>query len=424
MNNQEIRIKTLAFLPVNLVPAGFEIINVGTSNQLEALFRYFQREWLPTIKFRFGMFMVCLCGLTTIWKFLQLIIDEQGKTETMVQQIDDDYTREMGFVRRSAAYGVQQSSQIEYLKISLETFRIATYCFPELSELLSVLFIIFTMADFPVLCLVPNCNGSMALDKKGCKGAVWTDLEVTAVINRKDHLSELLSVLFSIFTMADIPVLCLVPNRGGSMALVFEGRLYKLKQKGKQKKCWRCSKDKKGCKGAVWTDLEVTAVINRKDHVETCQVDEHLAYKMEKKALLKKRSADEMKPIPAIYDEEASAASAEPSTSGHFQVFKRVRAAMYKHQAKRFLRLPEHRHDLVIPDQFKTTKSGEDFLLCQSNSRHILVFATGTNIRLLAACRTWGMDGPFKIVPKWYQQLFCPPHFEHRLSPLLSGRQY
>ncbi|KRY54613.1 hypothetical protein T03_5876, partial [Trichinella britovi] len=140
--------------------------------------------------------------------------------------------------------------------------------------------------------------------------------------------------------------LCLVPNRGGSMALVFEGRSYKLKYTGKQKKCWRCSKDKKGCKGAVWTDLEVTAVINRKDHVETCQVDEHLAYKMEKKALLKKRSADETKPIPAIYDEEASAASAEPSTSGQFPVFKRVRAAMYKHRAKRFPRLPEHRHDL------------------------------------------------------------------------------
>ncbi|KRX31556.1 hypothetical protein T06_11905 [Trichinella sp. T6] len=42
--------------------------------------------------------------------------------------------------------------------------------------------------------------------------------------------------------MADIPVLCLVPNRGGSMALVFEGRSYKLKRTGKQKKCWRCSK--------------------------------------------------------------------------------------------------------------------------------------------------------------------------------------
>ncbi|KRY51385.1 hypothetical protein T03_1284 [Trichinella britovi] len=45
---------------------------------------------------------------------------------------------------------------------------------------------------------------------------------------------------------------------------------------GKQK-YWRCSKDKEGCGGAVWTDLEVPAGIDRKDHVETCRVDEHMA---------------------------------------------------------------------------------------------------------------------------------------------------
>ncbi|KRY09650.1 hypothetical protein T12_14696 [Trichinella patagoniensis] len=39
-------------------------------------------------------------------------------------------------------------------------------------------------------------------------------------------------------------------------------------------------------------------------------------------------------------------------------------------------------------------------------SKHILVIATGSNIRLLAAMRTWGMDGTFKVVPQWYQQLF------------------
>ncbi|KRY96362.1 hypothetical protein T11_9426 [Trichinella zimbabwensis] len=76
--------------------------------------------------------------------------------------------------------------------------------------------------------------------------------------------------------MADISELRLVPNRGGSMSLNFEGRAYKLKHTGKQKKYWRCSKDKEGCRGAVWTDLEMTAVIDRKDHVETCRVDEHL----------------------------------------------------------------------------------------------------------------------------------------------------
>ncbi|KRZ56309.1 hypothetical protein T02_6532 [Trichinella nativa] len=36
--------------------------------------------------------------------------------------------------------------------------------------------------------------------------------------------------------------------------------------------------DKEGCGGAVWTDLEVPAGIDRKDHVENCRVDEHMAY--------------------------------------------------------------------------------------------------------------------------------------------------
>ncbi|KRY48787.1 hypothetical protein T03_4236 [Trichinella britovi] len=72
----------LAFLPVHLVHVGFEIINVGTSGQVEALFQYFQQDWLPPVKFRRGTFMVCLCGPTTIWK---------GKTVTVVRKIDDGY---------------------------------------------------------------------------------------------------------------------------------------------------------------------------------------------------------------------------------------------------------------------------------------------------------------------------------------------
>ncbi|KRX87458.1 hypothetical protein T4E_6250 [Trichinella pseudospiralis] len=40
----------LAFLPVNLVPAGFEILNVGTSGPVKALFEYFQRDWLPAAR--------------------------------------------------------------------------------------------------------------------------------------------------------------------------------------------------------------------------------------------------------------------------------------------------------------------------------------------------------------------------------------
>ncbi|XP_003369560.1 hypothetical protein Tsp_04970 [Trichinella spiralis] len=122
--------------------------------------------------------------------------------------------------------------------------------------------------------------------------------------------------------MADISELRFVTNRGGSTSL---GR--------------------EGCKGVIWTNLDVTYVITQKDHIESCPVDEHLAYKMEKKAVLKKRSAEETKPILAIYDEEVSAASAVPSASGHFPLFKRVESTMYSHRSKRYLKLPEHRRN-------------------------------------------------------------------------------
>ncbi|KRZ84374.1 hypothetical protein T08_8100 [Trichinella sp. T8] len=66
---------------------------------------------------------------------------------------------------------------------------------------------------------------------------------------------------------------------------------------------------------------------------------------MEKKAVLKKRSAEETKPILAIYDEEVSAASAVPSVFGNFPLFKRMKSTMYSHWSKRYLKLPEHRRD-------------------------------------------------------------------------------
>ncbi|KRY73661.1 hypothetical protein T4A_6517 [Trichinella pseudospiralis] len=81
--------------------------------------------------------------------------------------------------------------------------------------------------------------------------------------------------------MANIPELRLVPNRCGGMSVVHEGRAYKLKRAGR-KKYWRCSKDKKGCGSTIWTNLDVTSVIKRNDHIESCPVDEPIAYKMEK----------------------------------------------------------------------------------------------------------------------------------------------
>ncbi|KRZ92764.1 hypothetical protein T08_13697 [Trichinella sp. T8] len=132
--------------------------------------------------------------------------------------------------------------------------------------------------------------------------------------------------------MTDVTELHPAPNRCGGMSLVHEGRAYKLnvpanRNIGGARKY--VLNDKTDCGGAIWANLDVTTVIKQNDHIESCPVDEHLAYKMEKKAILKKRSAEETKPVLAIYDEEASATSAHPSTSGHFPLFKRVKSTMY-----------------------------------------------------------------------------------------------
>ncbi|KRZ01569.1 hypothetical protein T11_13016 [Trichinella zimbabwensis] len=190
--------------------------------------------------------------------------------------------------------------------------------------------------------------------------------------------------------MADVSELRLVATRSGSMSLVYEGRVYKLRYTGlvyfgiKQRRLKGCHMDKPGC--------------------DICDHEKRSHRKLP--ANLKKRSAEETKSIPAIYDEEASVASAVPSTSDHFPLFKRVKSMMYNHRLKCKTKLAVHRRDMQIPDAFMTTKAREKFLLWQNALRHILTFATGSNIRLLAARRTWGMDSTFKGAPQWYQQLF------------------
>ncbi|KRZ21356.1 hypothetical protein T4C_13633, partial [Trichinella pseudospiralis] len=115
--------------------------------------------------------------------------------------------------------------------------------------------------------------------------------------------------------------------------------------------------------------LDVTAVLRQTSHSKNCPVDEDIAYQMENRAMLKKRSAEEAKTMPQIYDEEAAAANAEPPTSGQFLFFREVRSAMYKQRANRFPRLPRDRQDLVLAPEFTRTKSGKAFLLTQSASQ-------------------------------------------------------
>ncbi|KRX97104.1 hypothetical protein T4E_1995 [Trichinella pseudospiralis] len=102
-----------------------------------------------------------------------------------------------------------------------------------------------------------------------------------------------------------------------------------------------------------------------------------------------------------------------------FPFFKRVKSKMYSHQTKRYPKLPTHRPDLQISVPLRTTEAGDKFLGWRSVSKHILVFGTGSNHRLLAAMQTWSMDGIFKVGPQWYQRLFTICAFVADKLPLV-----
>ncbi|KRX25334.1 hypothetical protein T07_6165 [Trichinella nelsoni] len=172
----------------------------------------------------------------------------------------------------------------------------------------------------------------------------------------------------------------ITPGRG-NYNLVHEGRVYNLKRTNMEDKQWVCRRVKKGCRGSIHTNLD-------------------------KKNALKRRAAEEMKTVPQIFHEEASSASADLETASQFPTYKSVKTAMYRKRAQKFPRLPPTRQQLEIPPQWRMTKSDRRFLLYNNVYNSILIFCTEENLSVLSEHSVWSMDGTFKIVPEWYQQMF------------------
>ncbi|KRY64826.1 hypothetical protein T4A_7629 [Trichinella pseudospiralis] len=152
----------LAFLPVNLVPAGFEILNVGTSGPVKTLFEYFQRDWLPAARillWNVHGVVVRTCSWHNLmnkrvpkhylefYQFSQLITDKKGNTKKGVRQMNNGYSSGKISVSPNANYAAargfgyktaaEHSGRLLPNKIGMEHFLSAiSYCTPEPLRLL------------------------------------------------------------------------------------------------------------------------------------------------------------------------------------------------------------------------------------------------------------------------------------------------
>jgi hypothetical protein len=70
--------------------------------------------------------------------------------------------------------------------------------------------------------------------------------------------------------------------------------------------------------------------------------------------------------------------------------------------------VPLTAEELVIPDQYKSTSDGQNFLLYDSGPavNRILIFGTHENLNVLAQSPHWFLDGTFKTAPSIFFQLY------------------
>lgn len=72
---------------------------------------------------------------------------------------------------------------------------------------------------------------------------------------------------------------------------------------------------------------------------------------------------------------------------------------------------PRDVSELILPEEYRTTIKGENFLLYDSSTDHgddnrFLIFGTIANLKFLARCESMYMDGTFSIVPVIFKQLY------------------
>lgn len=81
--------------------------------------------------------------------------------------------------------------------------------------------------------------------------------------------------------------------------------------------------------------------------------------------------------------------------------------------------IPQHRSEIIFPEDYKITLNGQEFLLFDSgygDENRILIFASRRNLQLLARSENWYADGTFKTVPHLFYQIFTLHGFKNNLS--------
>ena len=124
--------------------------------------------------------------------------------------------------------------------------------------------------------------------------------------------------------------------------------------------------------------------------------------------------------IGAIYRRCTATLASDPQAAATMPSLDSVDSGLYRKRHRLMPPLPKTREELVVPDIYANTSTGEHFLLHQSVNSHIIIFCTPSNLKLLCSAAVVCIDGTFDAVPALYTQLFTLHVFEQgKLLPLV-----
>ena len=187
--------------------------------------------------------------------------------------------------------------------------------------------------------------------------------------------------------------------------LVFNGFAYTVDKNGKGDTVyWRCEK-RKDCKARCKTVAgQVMKIVNEHTHFP----DASRPVVQRAKEEIRQRASSTVEPTQAILQSVTNRltvdeASSLPRPSSMKKAIQRERL-----RAGNVPPNPRSLQELVIPEQFQQTTTGEQFLLFDSGpgEARILIFSTFNNLEMLSKCNSWFADGTFKTVPKLFTQLY------------------
>lgn len=212
-------------------------------------------------------------------------------------------------------------------------------------------------------------------------------------------------------------------RRNGKPRVSYGGYVYREDKEHVTSINWRCSVT--GCKGRLVTPVAYGANTNPIERGQHCHGPDHGKAEYERvKSNMLREAEDTTHPPRRLLQNNIVGLSAEGAARVGSGTNLKQAIRRKRKRDEEFPREPRAAHDLIIPERFRITDAGQNFILYDSkdengsddeeeNEDRLIILGTEDSLDRLRSNRHWFGDGTFKVSPTIFVQLFTL-HFMFR----------